>query len=41
MPLKVGSRQLRGSRVQHQTLSDIDGGVKVSVHELYTFMVAS
>jgi hypothetical protein len=38
LPRKVGSRQLRGSSFQYCTFPYTDGGVKVSVQELYSFL---
>jgi hypothetical protein len=37
---RVGSCKLLGYRLQHCTSSDIDGGVKVSVHELLAFLAS-
>jgi hypothetical protein len=36
LPQKFGSRQLLGYRLQHRTSPDINGGIRVSVHELLT-----
>jgi hypothetical protein len=38
LPHDEGSRQLLGPRLEHRTLSDIDGSVEVSVHELPAFI---
>jgi len=37
---EIRSRQRVGPNFQHHTSSDIDGGVKVSVHELHAFIAA-
>jgi len=37
---KIHSCLLRESRLQHRFPSDIDGGVKVSVHEFHAFIAS-